>query len=156
MTRVPPFFCNVINKTSIDAWNHRSLYHRISASCGIASNVFHLLLRADHPLWNVLYRFVSVLYEVIRKGATAEFVRKVRMTVSLFAQDCGRETQNIEKGVVQVISIDGEPFPIISSRRESSVSLSGVYHKLRIVYEFQLRPGQLRKEGDDRVDLRWR
>jgi hypothetical protein len=55
---------------------------------------------------------------------------------------------------VQVISIDGEPFPTIASRRESSVSLSGVYHELRIVYEFQLRPGQLRKEGDGHVDTR--
>lgn len=59
-----------------------------------------------------------------------------------------------KKGVVQVISIDGEPFPIIAPRRESSVSLSGVYHELCIVYEFRLPPGELRKEGDDHVDTR--
>jgi hypothetical protein len=81
-------------------------------------------------------------------------LRKVRVTASLSSQDCGRETQNVKKGVVQVISIDGEPFPIVAPRRESSVSLSGVYHELRIVYEFQLPPGELRKEGDDHVDAR--
>lgn len=76
------------------------------------------------------------------------------MTASLSAQDCGKETQNVEKGVAQVISIDAEPFPTIASRRKSSVSLSGVYHELSVVYEFQLPPGALRKEGDDHVDTR--
>jgi hypothetical protein len=91
---------------------------------------------------------------MIRKGTTADFVRKVRVTASLSAQIRGRETQNVKKGVMQVISVDGEPFPIITSRRESSVSLFGLYQELRIVYRFQLPPGELRKEGDDHVDTR--
>jgi hypothetical protein len=94
-----------------------------------------------------------VPYGVIHKGAIVLLIM-LRKTASLSAQDCGREAQNVKKGVVQVISIDGEPFPTIASRGESSVSLSGVYHELSIVYEFQLRPGGLRKEGDDHVDTR--
>jgi hypothetical protein len=45
-------------------------------------------------------------------------------------------------------------FPDIAPQGESSVSLSGVYHELRSVYQFQLLPGELRKEGDDHVDTR--
>lgn len=102
----------------------------------------------------MLCGFVAVPYEVIHKGPTPDYVEKG-------SGDCIAIRPRLWKGDAECRKGYGagdldrwRTFPGIAPQRESSVSLSGVYHELRIVYEFRLPPGALRKEGDDHVDTR--